>query len=92
MNDITELRTILFEALRKAKNGNLDTDQAKTISDLAGRITDTAKVEVAYLQVTQQTTGTGFISLQSDQPKLPEGMTVDASVPGVRKIIHRLKG
>lgn len=89
MNDITELRTILFEALRKAKNGNLDTDQAKTISDLAGRITDTAKVEVAYLQVTQQTTGTGFISLQSE---LPEGTTVDASVPGVRKIIHRLKG
>lgn len=49
---IDDLRATLFDALQAIKDGSLDLDKARQINELAKTITDTAKVEVSYLQVT----------------------------------------
>lgn len=69
MNDITELRTHLFDALRglKDKDAPMDIDRARAISDVAKTLIESAKVECDYLRITGETQGTGFISVDSSQ-------------------------
>ena len=50
MNDITTLRTELFDAIALLKGGKIDTTQANAIANLAGRVIDSAKVETDYVR------------------------------------------
>lgn len=72
-NTIEDLRKHLFETLEGLKNKEspLDIERAKAVCDVAGKIIDTAKVEVAYLNVAGGR-GSGFI---------PQGL-----LPGTRTI------
>lgn len=62
-NKIEDLRNHLFEALEALKDPEkpMDLERAKAISDVAKRVIDSAKVEVDYLRVTGQMSGSGFI-------------------------------
>lgn len=77
-NDITELRTHLFDTLRGLKDGSVDVEKAKAVSLIADTIIDTAKVEVDYMRVAGGN-GTGFIAQDGSAPqisKTPTGMKV----------------
>ncbi len=50
-NDINELRSVLFDTLRGLKSGALDIDRAKTMSDVAQTIINTAKVEIDHIRI-----------------------------------------
>ena len=67
-NNVTELRTHLFDALRGLKDKTMDIDRAKAIADVSQTIINSAKVEVDYLRVAGGT-GSGFI------PDAPPALT-----------------
>lgn len=71
-NDMNALRDELFATLRALndRDNPMDLERAKTVSVVAKVLTDTAKVEVDYLRVTQGT-DTGFIK----PAELPNGIT-----------------
>lgn len=48
--NIDDLRSTLFDTLQAVKEGKLDIDRAKAISDLSQNIINTAKVEIDYLK------------------------------------------
>lgn len=87
-NDITELRSHLFDTLRGLKEGTVDVEKAKAMSQLADTIIDTAKVEVDYMRVAGGN-GTGFIPSEG-QPQITPTSTGTKIVEGSRTI-HRLK-
>ena len=62
MNDINQLREIMFETLRSLKDQAqpLDVERAKAISNAAQVIINSVKVEIDYLRVSGGT-GTQFI-------------------------------
>lgn len=60
-NKIEDLRNHLFEALEMLKDGEMDIDRAKAVSGVAQTIINSAKVEVDYLRLTEQRSGTQFI-------------------------------
>ncbi len=67
MNDIAELRSHLFDALRglKDKAAPMDIDRARAVSEVAKTLIESAKVECDYLRITGETEGTGFIRTES---------------------------
>ena len=50
-NDITELRSALFDTLRDLKAGNMDIERAKAINDTAQTIINSAKVEIDHMKI-----------------------------------------
>lgn len=67
-NNITELRDVLFEALRDLKSGKIKKEDAKAISEVAQTIINSAKVEVDYSRHTGRRT-TGFLEeLNKEKP------------------------
>jgi hypothetical protein len=62
-NKIEDLRNHLFETLEQLKDPEkpMDIERAKAVAEVAGKIIDSAKVEVAFLKVTGASSGTGFI-------------------------------
>lgn len=77
---INDLRTHLFAALDGLKDGSMEIDKAKAISDVGQVIINSAKVEVDHMKVAGGK-GSGFI--KEDQSDLPPGIT------GIRQ--HRIK-
>lgn len=78
---IETLRDHLFATLAalRDKENPMDVDRAKAIADVAGRVIETAKVEVQYMDVTGAT-GSGFIpdgrklpGQQGEKPRAIEG-------------------
>jgi hypothetical protein len=72
-NKIEDLRNHLFatiEALIDDENP-MDIERARTISDVAKTIVDSAKVEVGFLKVTGGIEGSGFIPYEPRKPMLP---------------------
>jgi len=61
MSDINALRTHLFETLKGLKDGSIDVEKAKAVTQVADCIIDSAKVEVDFLRVTGANGSTGFI-------------------------------
>jgi len=61
-NGIVDLRNHLFAALEalQDKDNPMDLDRAKAIAHVAGKVIDSAKVEVEFLRVTGAE-GSGFI-------------------------------
>lgn len=74
-NNIDDLRTHLFDAIRELKAGRIDIDKAKAISEIAQVIVNSAKVEVDYAKATGSK-GSGFLDKQPDLPKGITGTTV----------------
>ena len=74
-NKIEDLRNHLFEAIEMVKDGKMDVQRARTVSELAGRITDTAKVEVEYMREVRGAAATGFMPLE-EKPKADESSKV----------------
>ncbi len=69
--DIETLRNHLFDVIEGLKNGTMEIDKAKAISNVAQTMINAAKVEVAYAQVTGHK-GSKFLE---KQPELPSGIT-----------------
>lgn len=69
MNDITELRQILFDALRglNDKENPLDLDRARATTDIAQTIINSARAEIEFIKVAGGK-GSGFIPLAPAQP------------------------
>jgi hypothetical protein len=91
MSDMTTLRQQLFDQLQELRNTDqanadaiaLATKKAAAVSQLAGTIVETVKVEVDYLRLT----GGGessFLDTAVGQSNLPPGITTS--------VVHRLKG
>lgn len=92
-NDISAVRTALFDTLRKLgdKDSPMDIDRAKAISEVAQTIINSAKVEIDALRVIGGT-GTGFIPAppppkQEPKPALKnlreKGILPEESRPGI---------
>lgn len=79
-NNVNDLRAHLFDALKGLKDGTLDIENAKAMSEIAQVIVNSAKVEVDYAKATGES-GSGFLGRQQDQ--LPSGIT------GVH--VHKIK-
>ncbi len=102
-NDISALRSALFETLRGVKAGTIEIDRAKAINDTARVIVDTARAEIDYIRVTGSTAGTDFIPASPAAPAAPvlpgsNGQTQTAhgtksvqQIPGGSVTTHRMK-
>ena len=86
--DVNELSEILFQAIRDVRDLRISPETAETIRGLAAQVTETAKVEVAYLKATGGDRGTGFIPA----PDLPVGTRVIGQTAGVTVTQHKLMG
>lgn len=74
-NDINSLRDHLFNALAGLKDGSMDIDKAKAISDVAQTIINTAKVEVEFAKATGRS-DSAFLDATDPKPTgLPPGIT-----------------
>lgn len=85
-NNIESLREHLFDALKGLKDGTVDIEKAKAMSEIAQTIINSAKVEVDYARHTGAS-GSGFLEMapvKGPKDGLPAGIT------GVH--VHRLKG
>lgn len=90
-NDITELRTHLFDTLRGLKDGTMQVDTAKAINQTAQSIIDSARVEVDALAVIGGQ-GTGFIPIleSAELPRKPALQVIDT--PNGRTTIEERDG
>lgn len=70
MTNITNIRDSLIEVFDKLRDGDMDLKQAAEINNTAGKIINTAKVQLAYA------------ALRGEQPSIPFLNTaVTTSVP-----------
>jgi hypothetical protein len=77
-NTISDLRKHLFDAIEGVRNGSMDVDKGKTISDLAKVVVDSAKVEVDFMKLRGEGgKGTGFV---------PEEKQIEAE-PGTPRLV-----
>jgi hypothetical protein len=72
-NNIDDLRTHLFDALRGLKNNSVTVEKAKAMSEVAQVIINSAKVEVEYIK-SSKSKGSGFLDAVPS-PALPNGIT-----------------
>jgi len=63
-NKIEDLRNHLFETIEMLKEGDMEIDKAKAISEVAQVIINSAKVEVQFLKEMGSNKHTGFIQLE----------------------------
>jgi hypothetical protein len=64
---IQDLRNHLFETIEMLKDGDIDIDKAKAISEVAQVIINSAKVEVQFLKEMGSNRHTGFIQLENKE-------------------------
>ena len=93
-NDITEVRAALFETLAglRDKDNPMDIDRARAISNVAGTIIDTARIELDFLRATGRldSPGTGFIPIAHDDDALDSGADAPAPPNGILSIRKHL--
>lgn len=72
-NKIEDLRNHLFATLEalQDKEAPMDLDRARTISEVAQTIINTAKVEVDVMRSIGSTRGSEFIPLLAEEPNSP---------------------
>lgn len=64
MQNLSELRDILGETMRKVLAGEVNTDQARAVAQVAEQINQTAKLEVDMARATDgDYKGSGFIQV-----------------------------
>lgn len=85
-NKIDDLREILFAQLQRLNEDRSPEEiaRAKAVRDVAGAITDTARVEVDYLKATGANQGSGFIegATRREIPKPPPMAMINNSRSG----------
>jgi hypothetical protein len=81
MKTVDDLREHLFAALQGLKDGTLDVERAKAISEVSQTIINSAKVEVEAARLVEASTAPKFLG--GEQP-MPQGIT------SIRQ--HRIKG
>ena len=64
---IQDLRHHLFETIEMLKDGDIEIDKAKAISEVAQVIINSAKVEVQFLKEMGTNRHTGFIQLENKE-------------------------
>jgi hypothetical protein len=84
---IEDLRAALFETLQGIKNGSIDLDKARTINEIGKTLTETAKVEVAFLQATG---GEKSAFIAPAKEPAPESGELPPGITGIRQ--HRIGG
>jgi len=62
-NKINDLRDHLFEALERLKDGDIDIETAKAMSEVSQTIINSAKIEIDFIKATGSTQDSGFIKL-----------------------------
>ena len=62
---IQDIRHHLFETIEMLKDGDIEIDKAKAISEVAQVIINSAKVEVQFLKEMGSNRHTGFIQLEN---------------------------
>lgn len=85
-NKIEDLRNHLFEVIEslKAKDKSMDIERAKTISDVARTIIETAKAETRHIEVVGGKGGSDFFPSDARKPGLPKlvgGKTINGAGP-----------
>lgn len=73
-NKMTDLRNHLFATLEALQDPEkpMEIDRAKAVADVAGKLIESAKVEVDFLRVTGSRAGSGFIPLpEPEREALP---------------------
>lgn len=83
MKTVDDLREHLFAALQGLRDGTLDVDRAKAISEVSQTIINSAKVEVEAARLVDSATAPRFLD-PGDPPPLPDGITA------IRQ--HRIRG
>lgn len=85
-NDITALRSTLFDTLRELKEGKIDIDRAKAINDTAQVIINTAKAEVDFMRVTGSNSATEFIPTPDRFNSLLNGSSATTTATGIKVV------
>lgn len=91
---IADLRSALFATLAdlRDKEKPMDLARARTVSEVAQTIINTAKVEVDYMRASGEKTASGFIPLNHEAPPAlptPQGLAAQLAAASVRT--HRIK-
>jgi hypothetical protein len=83
MNNINDLRSELFATLKALRDPEkpMDPDRAKAVAEVAGKIIDSAKVEVAFLEVTGAADSTGFIPTPTRDLAAPSQVALNGLAP-----------
>ena len=106
MPSLDDLRTALFDQLKRVQDPKEKFDAARTraVTDIAGRLLDTARIEIDYARTTKKTMPSGFIGhLDAPTPKvdepalLPGGPVSTSTAHGTKTVdgnitTHKLKG
>lgn len=79
---VEDLREHLFETIAGLRAGTMDIERAKTISDVAQTIINSAKVEVEAARIAESAQAPKFLG--GAEPALPKGIN------GI--VRHRLQG
>lgn len=87
-NNITELRTHLFDTLRGLKDGSMKLETAQAINDTAQTIINMAKVEVDHIKVV----GGCSDFIADGTPKLVPGQSRTTQTQGGTKTVTQLPG
>ena len=82
---IEDLRSVLFDTIEAVKDGKIEIDRAKMVSELAQVMVNTAKAEVEYAKATG---ATGSTFLEMGEVKAPDG-ALPNGITGIRQ--YRLK-
>jgi hypothetical protein len=88
MNTIDKLREHLFDTMQALKDGDMDVEDARAMSDIAQTVINSAKVEVEYLRAvggkqSKFLESGATVATEDKTPDLPKGIT------GVHQ--HRIK-
>ncbi|MCK5134856.1 MAG: hypothetical protein KAR19_03650 [Bacteroidales bacterium] len=68
-NKIEDLRNHLFDTIEKLKDGDMELETAKAVTNAAQTIVNSVKVEVDFIKVLGGAgEGTGFIPLDARKP------------------------
>ena len=100
--NIVSLRDNLFKTLAalQVEDNPMDRGRARAISELSGRIIETARVEIDYMKATNAKRGSGFIPHVEPEydPNAPTARITSTGVDSTTKAIggktitHRLAG
>lgn len=72
-NSLEDLRDHLFETLEALRDEDkpMDIDRARAVSEVAGQIIESAKVEVKFLEVTGETASSELFAPREKRRQLP---------------------
>lgn len=89
VNDVGRLRAILFETLDDLKSNRIDSDKAKSISETAQVIINSAKVEIDAARITGKNMATNFFS---ESQLKPSQKNITDQAPKPVGYVHKMGG